>query len=260
MKMLIALAAAAGLSCAAQAQVRINELMVNAPGTDDGFEFFEFSGPANAPLTNVWLIGLEGDGTGAGSVDVAIDYTGFSLGSNGLLVHRDAAGVLTPAPDAATTLRVSDFSPDLENGTCTWVLVTGFTGALNADLDTNNDGTLDLTPWTGVLSSIALIENDGAANIGYAASLGGVNFGPQAGFNADAFVYGADGQYYGMDVLGTNPGPYAFDTTRMADQSGTLVSIAGSLTPGSANTVPTPGAVALAGIGALTALRRRRAR
>lgn len=260
MKTLIALAAAAGLSFAVHAQVRINELMVNAPGTDNGSEFIELSGTAGASLNNLWLIGLEGDGTGAGVVDVAIDYTGFSLGSNGLLLHRDAVGVLTPGPDVATTVRVGDFNPDLENGSCTWILVSGFTGAIASDLDTNDDGVLDFTPWTSVLSSVALLENDGAANIGYAASLGGVNFGPQAGFNADAFVYGTDGLYYGMDVLGTNPGAYAFDTTRMADQSGALVSVAGALTPGSVNVIPAPGVAALAGIASVVTLRRRRSR
>jgi hypothetical protein len=260
MQKLLTLAAAAALSCAAQAQVRINEVMVNAPGTDNGFEFVELAGAAGTSLNNLWLIGIEGDSTGAGIVDVAINYSGFSLGANGLLLHRDGAAVLTPAPDLATTLRVGDFNPDLENGTTTWLLVSGFTGALTNDLDTNDDGTLDTTPWTSVLSAIALIENDGVANIGYATAFGGVNFGPQAGFNADAFVYGTDGQYYGMDVLGTNPGPYAFDTTRMADQSGALVSAAGNLTPGSTNVIPTPGAVALAGVASLVTFRRRRSR
>ncbi len=230
MRKFVALAALVAAAGSASAQIRINELMVNSPGTDNGFEFMEFAGPANASLNNVWLIGIEGDSTGAGVVDVAIDYTGFSLGSNGLFLHRDAATVLTPGPDVATTVRVGDFAPDLENGSCTWLLVTGFTGTIaTTDIDANNDGVIDtVLPWTSVLSAVALIENDGVANFGFAGALGGVNFGPQAGFNADAFVYGTDGVYYGMDVLtdaGFPNGAFHFDTPRMADQSGAPCSI-----------------------------------
>jgi hypothetical protein len=36
---------------------------------------------------------------------------------------------------------------DLENGTITLLLVRNFRGAVGVDLDTNNDGALDATPW-----------------------------------------------------------------------------------------------------------------
>ncbi len=256
---LAALAATAG---SASATVRINEVFINPPGTDNGFEFFELKGAANESLSNLWLICIEGDssGTQAGTVDQAISLTGFSCGSNGLFLQRDAAGVLSPAPDAATTIRVLDINPDFENGSNTYMLVSGFTGAVGNDLDSDNNGTLDgAMPWGSVLSSIALLENDGpTTNFGYAAQFGGVNFGPQAGFNADAFVYGTDGLYYGMDVLGTNPGPYTFDTPRMADQTGALVAVDGNLTPGSENVIPTPGSLALLSVGSMVALRRHR--
>ncbi len=259
MKKLISIAALMALASGASAAVRINEVFINSPGSDDGFEFVELFGGANESLNGVWLIAVEGDGTAAGVVDQAIDYTGFSIGSNGLFLHRDTAAVLNPAPDAGTNIRVLNFTPDLENGTNTYMLVTGFTGAVNADLDTNNDGIFDITPWTSVLGAVALIENDGSANIAYAASVGGVNFGPNAGFNADALVYGTNGTWYGMDVLGSGSGPFTFDTTRAADQFGNVVTTEGSVTPGSSNLIPTPGALALAGIGGLLAARRRRA-
>ena len=53
-------------------------------------------------------------------------------------------------------LTLADFDP--ENGTITLLLVTGFTGALGTDLDTNNDGVFDSTPWTNILDSIGVTD------------------------------------------------------------------------------------------------------
>jgi hypothetical protein len=248
-------AAVAAFAGVASASVRINELFINPPGTDNGFEFFELKGSPSFSLSGIWLLAIEGDGTSAGVVDVAIDLTGFSLGTNGLFLQRDAATVLNPAPASATTVRVSDFNPDIENGSNTYLLVRGFTGAIGNDLDTNNDGTIDVAlPWTSVLDGIALIENDGTANVGYADDFGFTNFGPNAGFNADALVRGADDVWYGMDVLGSGNGPFTFDTTRMAPSA-----LEGTLTPGSENIIPAPGAIVMAGIAGLVIAGRRRA-
>lgn len=259
MKKLVAITALLALASGASAAIRINEMIIDGPGTDNGIEFVELFGNAGESLNGVWLISIEGDGANPGAVDFAVDYTGFSMGSNGLFLHRDAAAVLSPAPDASTNIRVLDFNPDIENGSNTFLLVTNFSGTVGTDLDTNNDGVLDSMPWASVLSGVGLIENDGAANIAYAASVGGVNFGPNAVFNADALVFGTDGLWYGTDVTGTAPGPFNFDTAEMANQFGTPVSFAGNLTPGSLNVIPTPGALALAGIGGFVAVRRRRA-
>ena len=49
----------------------------------------------------------------------------------------------------------------LENGTITLLLVKDFTGALNNDLDTNEDGVFDLTPWSTVIDAVAV--HDGGA-------------------------------------------------------------------------------------------------
>src|SRR5690606_23572536 len=50
----------------------------------------------------------------------------------------------------------------LENGTVSLLLVQNFTGALGNDLDTNDDGVFDVTPWTALVDSIA--SHDGGAN------------------------------------------------------------------------------------------------
>ena len=90
-----------GASCAlalagsAFAQVQINEMLIDGPGTDNGQEFIELSGAPNTSLTGLTLLMIEGDGANAGAIDVALSLTGFSTGSNGLFLWRDAAGTAT---------------------------------------------------------------------------------------------------------------------------------------------------------------------
>ncbi|MBC7771620.1 MAG: hypothetical protein H7210_03920 [Pyrinomonadaceae bacterium] len=262
----VAAAAAAALVIASgvSAQVRFNEIFINPPGNDDGQEFIELAGPANFSLAGLTLVVIEGDGSGAGLLDVAISLGANSVGGNGLFLWRDAASIIdtSPAagvqgPDAATNVFVQNFNPDIENGSNTYLLVSGYTGTVASDLDTNNDGVLDLTPWGSVLASISLIENDSGVNFGYAAALGGTNFGPQAGFNADVLIYGTDGQYYGSDVVGTNPGgPYSVDSPRVSPTP--LGDDPYFVTPGVANAIPGPGALAVLGLGLIVASRKRR--
>ncbi len=244
----------AAFASVALGQVRLNELLVNPVGTDQGFEFFELrSTTPSQSLSGLWLLGVEGDGTAAGTIDVALNLSSFSTGSNGLFLWRDTATVLSPAPEMATTINVADFVPDLENGTQTFILVSGFTGATGLDLDTNNDGTLDVAlPWGSVLDSITLIEDDGTANFAYADELGGVVF-PQQTFSPDAYQL-FEGQGWVYDILGTGTGPFTSDPLEVIDAAGTPLGYSFTVTPGSAN-VPEPASLVLVMLG--LALRRR---
>lgn len=265
MRTVSALVALCGLAAVAAADVRLSEIYTNVPGTDNGQEFFELSGTAGQSLSNLWFIAIEGDAAASGTIDMALNLSAFSLGSNGLFLWRDAVSVIDTSlaagvqgPDAGTTLNVADFAPDIENGSNTYLLVSGFTGSLAADLDTNNDGILDLTPWTSVVDGIGFLENDSdQVNLAYAAGLGFSNFGPNTGYNADILIRGTDNVWYGSDVLGTNPGgAYSLDPTR--NSTGLANAADFCATPGAANLVPAPGVLALAGMGALAASRRRR--
>ncbi len=257
MKKVLALAALLAAAGAANGATRINEFFFNPSGTDNGFEFFELAGTPGQSLANTWLLIVEGDGSGAGVIDQAFDLSSFSLGSNGLFLWRDAATVLNPAPDAGTTINVADFNPDIENGTNTWLLVTGFSGALGNDLDTDNDGALDSSPWASVIEAVGY--TDGAAgDIQYASLFGGNTAVAGGGIDIEAYAFGTNGVGYFLDIDGTSTvgGPYTIDNTETIPGG---VSGAFALTPGSANTIPSPGAMALLGLGALVGVRRRRA-
>ena len=61
----------------------------------------------------------------------------------------------------------------------------GFTGANGDDLDTDDDGTLDSTPWTSVVDAVSLIEEanpPSGTEYSYAVQLGGVTVGPDGSF------------------------------------------------------------------------------
>lgn len=202
------------------AQFTLSEVFPNPPGADNGQEAVEIRGPANTSLAGYYLVVIEGDGTTAGIVDVVRPLGTLSTGANGLLLLRDAASVILPAPDVATALDVTDFNPDIENGSNTYVLGFGTPPAVGTDLDVGNDGTLDV-PLTGftVVDAVTIVESDGAANYAYADELGGYVFPQFANWTPDLIyrLYNADGSacsWAGGDVAGVNPGgPYTWDQT-----------------------------------------------
>ncbi|MGD9535622.1 MAG: endonuclease/exonuclease/phosphatase family protein [Alphaproteobacteria bacterium] len=131
----------------------INEFVADHTGTDTE-EFIEIYADPNTDLSGLILLHIEGDTTGAGTIDGV-----YALGTT------DANGFFV----------VSDPNPALENGTISLLLVSGFTGAQFQDLDTDNDGILDATPWTSILDSIAVTDG-GVGDRTYANVVLGPNF------------------------------------------------------------------------------------
>ena len=129
----------------------INEIRIDQPGGDDD-EYFELVGPAGFDLTGLTYIVI-GDGTtGCGTIEAVVDLTGSAIPATGYFV----------AAEATFTLGVADLvtSLNFENSdNVTHLLVSGFTGANGDDLDTNDDGVLDVTPWNAVLDDLSLLEN-----------------------------------------------------------------------------------------------------
>lgn len=159
----------------------INEVAVNPPGPTDGnFEYIEIVNAAQnggaASLQGLALLIIrsnDANGTAAlGTVREAWDLGAYSTGANGLLLlgqnYPDGnlpwAGYVNPqtqlgdpaAPATQNPIRWSSMGDD-DIGSSdgfTLLLVQNFTGTIDQDLDTNNDGVLDVTPWTAIRDSV----------------------------------------------------------------------------------------------------------
>ncbi len=121
-------------------QPKINEFVFNHDGTDAS-EFIEIIGDPNTDYSNLWVLVIEGDSTGAGTIDDV-----FQVGTT------NADGLWT----------TGFFGNELENGTQTVLLVENFTGAQGDDLDTDNDGTPDSAPYSNLLDSVAVTDGGGS--------------------------------------------------------------------------------------------------
>src|SRR5690606_18391450 len=128
------------------------------------------------------------------------------------LLVRDNATVLSPAPAAATTVLIADFNPDLENNTTTIALVTNFSCSVGTDLDTNDDGTIDVAlPWTATLDAVTN-QDSGGGDFPHADDLGGTVLPIDAGYTPDVIMRdpATPTVWIRGDALGTFPGPYVF--------------------------------------------------
>jgi predicted extracellular nuclease len=130
----------------------INEVRIDQPGTDVD-EYFELAGPAGASLDGLTYLVI-GDGTGgSGVVEEVTDLSGSALAADGLFV----------AAESTFTLGTADLVTDLnfENSdNVTHLLVRDFAGSNGDDLDTDDDGVLDVTPWSEVVDLVALVEEE----------------------------------------------------------------------------------------------------
>lgn len=242
MKSILTMLAVVSIAGSASASVKFNEFLWNPPGTDQGQEFVELiSSSASESLNGVTLVVIEGDGTAVcGIIDQAIDLSAFSTGTNKLFLIRDTNAVLLPAPEGATTQTIIDFTPDIENGTNTYLLVRGFSGSVGQDLDADNDGNLDSTPWTSVDDAFGVVET--ATNeFPYGVSAGGVDF-PYLGWTPGGYHLLPNGTRTALGVAAASTiGPYTVAISGgnplMKDVNNNQLTPPGSftMTPGGAN-------------------------
>lgn len=177
----------------AGAQVFISEVFPNPPGSDStatsGNEHFELRGPPGMSLTNYYLISVEGQGTGTpgkGDINQLFDLSAFSLGANGFLFARQFGSPYVNTEPGATVIQntlgqgwgsnaasssvgcmADGTQVDLENSATTILLVYvapgGVTPTNTLDLDTNNDGLLDLPAGWTVVDSVGIMDGANAA-------------------------------------------------------------------------------------------------
>lgn len=109
---------------------RINEFLFDQTGTDVN-EYIELKADPNTDLSQFQLVLIEGD-------------NGSTLGN---ITYSAAAGTTDSNGYWWTGYLPTN---TLQNGTQTLLLVTGYTPG-TTDVDTNNDGVLDVTPWTSIV-------------------------------------------------------------------------------------------------------------
>jgi len=117
-------------------------------------EFVEIFGAPNTDYSALTVLEIEGDSGNVGVVDEVI-----------------AVGIT----DANGFYLANLIANSLENGTLTLLLVENFTGSAGNDLDTNDDGAFDTTPWTQVVDAVA-VHDGGATDVTYGVPALGVSY------------------------------------------------------------------------------------
>ena len=124
----------------------INEFVANHTGADSE-AFVELFGDASTDYSALTALEIEGDSSSnEGTID-AVLQVGITNG-DGYWIDDE----------------------DMENGTITILLVENFSGSLGSDLDTNDDGSFDSTPWTRIVDDVA-VSDGGSADITYSSTV-----------------------------------------------------------------------------------------
>lgn len=193
----------------------INEFVVNHTGSDD-HEYIEAFGDPNTDFSTAWILQIDGDISGnPGRVD-SIHQAGTT----------DVGGFWDTG---FLTDQLSDESMSL-------LLVENFSGALNDDLDSNDDGILDTTPWTALIDTVAVDDGD-AGDQAYADTVLSANF------DGDAMLPGGASRI----PNGTDSNAVAdwtrndFDGEGLMGFVGTLMAGEAVNTPGAFNSTAPPG-------------------
>jgi hypothetical protein len=136
--------------CGPDVDLALNEIRTNEPGSDFN-EYIELSGIGGSSLDNYSFIAIGDGATGDfGVIETSLTLTGFSLPADGTFVIAEETFTLGTA-DVVTELNFEN------SDQITYMLVYGFTGFTGDDLDTDDDGVLDVEPWQFIKDSVAFI-------------------------------------------------------------------------------------------------------
>ena len=143
-------------------QITLSEIRIDQPSTDND-EYFELAGAPGAALDGLTYVVI-GDGSGgSGVIEAAVDLTAQAIPPSGFFVAAEGTFTLGAA-DLFTNLNFEN------SDNVTHLLVRDFSGASGDDLDTDDDGTLDATPWSELVDCVALVETVGSGEQIYCAT------------------------------------------------------------------------------------------
>ena len=131
---------------------KINEFSASTTGSPD-VEYIEVLGSPNTDYSSFTILEIEGDST-KGTIDRS-----FSVGTT------DGSGFWTTS--------VGNLS--IENGSITLLLVEDFTGNVADDIDSDDDGLIDFTPWSRIVDDVA-VNDGGAGDLTYSSVVLGPNY------------------------------------------------------------------------------------
>jgi hypothetical protein len=135
--------------------VTLSEIRSDQTGADND-EYFELYGAANTNLTGVTYVVI-GDGgplQGSGVVEMALSLNGQFIPEDGFFFAARSTFTLGGAvPDYLIASGLTFENSD----NVTHMLVWDWSGAIGTDLDVDDDGVLDTTPWASVIDSVALV-------------------------------------------------------------------------------------------------------
>ncbi len=286
--------------------VWINEVLTNPNGSDSGAafgnEYFELRGTPGLALSGYYLLSLEGQGANTGDINQFFDLGAFSIGANGYLFARQNLSPYVATAGGATVIENTagqgwgltgastvghsgdGTQVDWENSASTILLIqkgAGDAPALTTDLDTDNNGTLDLPAGWTVADSVGIMDSSSAnaADFSYGAitlrvgelgsSLEGVivQVPGTPPTSAGAFYVGRKGEstgstaddWMGAILNGSSAAPLDITFAYSSDEA-----FVGKKTPdmvyGGPNLVPEPGTLALVGLGCLALIVGRKSR
>lgn len=128
----------------------INEVRIDQPGADND-EYVELKGPPGASLDGLWFVVI-GDGTaaqGSGVIEVFVNLAGKTIPLDGYLLIGESS-MTAATPDIITNL-------NFENGdNVTHMLLRGLTASNGADLDANDDCTLDQGAFIEIVDAVTI--------------------------------------------------------------------------------------------------------
>ena len=199
---------------AASAQIKINEIRTDDAGNPDTDEYFELIGLPGASLAGLTyvVVGDSGSIATCGVIESIVPLDGWSLQPDGLLCLRNSNFTGTPVLtgyDGAVPMVMEN------SDNVTHMLVSGFTGTLLQDLDTNDDGVLDVTPWTAIVDGLGLDEGTTPNCAGDERLYGGTTIGPDGTFVPSHVFRYSDTQAWAMGIYN----PRSFDTPGAANFS-----------------------------------------
>jgi len=146
----------------------LNEFKTNIPGDIHALQYIELRGSESRVVKNTYLVVIDGDEDSEGLVDYACNLDGVTIGSNGLIIIKNENEYNDVVSKETTVINeplIKTYADDdhkdglLEHDAVTYALIeTSAKITIGDDLDSNNDGVIDLPDGSEVFDSVGSLN------------------------------------------------------------------------------------------------------